>query len=316
MMCMDALNIRENVELASLTTFRIGGPARYFVEVRSEEDVRAALAWAQQNGVPFFVLAGGSNVLVSDSGFDGLVIKVAMDAVRIDAAAHRVTAQAGAVLLDVIERAADAGLGGMEAMAGIPGTIGGAVRGNAGAFGTEMKDVVATVTALNTQTGEVRTFSNEACQFAYRQSFFKAHAEWFILSATLALTPVEPAESRAQIAATIAEREKRHLQNVRAAGSFFMNPVAPPDVVAQFERDKGVESRGGRVPAGWLIEQVEMKGKQIGGALCSPQHPNYIVNASGGATAEEVIMLGSMIKMRVRDRMGVQLREEVTMVGF
>ncbi len=308
------LNIREHVPLAPLTTFRIGGSARYFVEVRSKEEVRAALAWTQQKKVPFFVLAGGSNVLVSDSGFDGLIIKVAFEKVLIDGA--RVTAGAGTVLLDTIKAAADASLSGWENMAGIPGTIGGAVRGNAGAFGTEVKDVAVQVCALNVKDGRVQTFDRDACDFGYRHSFFKNHRQWVILFVTFALKKGDSVAIHRKIEQTIAEREKRHLQNVRAAGSFFMNPIVRREIQELFEKDRGVKSRGGRVPAGWLIEQVEMKGKQIGGALCSPQHPNYIVNATGDATAEDVIMLASMIKMRVRDRMGVQLQEEVEMVGF
>ncbi len=308
------LQVRENVELAPLTTFRIGGRARYFVEVADVDALRAALAWARAQKQAFFILAGGSNVLFSDRGFDGLVIKIAMDAVKIDGT--RVVAGAGAVLLDVIRAAADRGLGGWENMAGIPGTIGGAVRGNAGAFGTEVKDVLTEATALDTETGAVRTFTAQECAFGYRQSFFKAHPAWVIVEAVFALTPAEPSAVHAACDATIAEREKRHLQNVRAAGSFFMNPQAPERVQKQFEHDKGVRSRGGRVPAGWLIEEVGMRGKQIGGAQSSPQHPNYIINCDGTATAEDVVMLASVIKMHVRDELGVQLNEEVTMVGL
>ncbi len=307
------IEIQEHVPLAPLTTFRIGGAARYFAKAASEKELRAALAWAQERSVPSFILAGGSNVLFSDRGFDGLVIHMQMNSYRMDG--PHVHADAGAVLLEVITAAAEQSLGGWEHMAGIPGTVGGAVRGNAGAFGTEVKDVLHSVRALNTQTHTVQTFSAEDCAFAYRQSIFKGDTPWIILSATFALTPGDAETIRATITQTIEEREKRHLQNVRAAGSFFMNPVAPPEVVERFERDKGVRSRGGRVPAGWLIEEAEMKGYRIGGAQSSPQHPNYIIN-TGDATAEDVITLASMIKMRVRDRLGVQLREEVQMVGF
>ncbi len=304
--------VQENVELAPLTTFRIGGRARYFVEVADVNTLREALVWARTQKQKFFILAGGSNVLFSDRGFDGLVIKMAIDTIVIDDT--RVVAGAGAVLLDVIRAAATRGLGGWEKMAGIPGTIGGAVRGNAGAFGTEVKDILMKVTALNTENGVMRTFTKDECVFGYRQSFFKAHAEWVIVEAVFALTRTEPSVVHAACTATIAEREKRHLQNVRAAGSFFMNPQAPEHVQKQFEHDKGVHSRDGRVPAGWLIEEVGLRGKEIGGAQSSLQHPNYIINKTGHATAEEVIMLASMIKMRVRDHMHVQLHEEVTIV--
>ncbi len=305
------LGIKKNVKLAPFTTFRIGGPARYFVEVRNKEELHRALLWAREKRIKYFILGGGSNVLFLDKGFDGLVIKTELTAYHF--LSDGLTAEAGCDLTEMIRSAAEKGLGGWEAMAGIPGTIGGAVRGNAGAFGTETKDVISSVRALNIDTEEVREFSNRQCLFAYRDSFFKQNPQWVILEATLKLKKVNPIESARLIKQTIAEREKRHLQDVAAAGSFFANPVAPPEVCALFESDKGVKCRENRVPAGWLIEEVGLKGKQIGGAKSSEQHPNYIVNV-GGATAADVIMLASYIKQRVRDQFGIQLKEELTII--
>jgi UDP-N-acetylmuramate dehydrogenase len=195
-------------------------------------------------------------------------------------------------------------------MAGIPGTVGGAVRGNAGAFGTEMKDVLIEARAFNTETGDIRIFTNAECAFAYRDSFFKRNPAWVVLGATVALAPVDAAESATRIEDTISEREKRHLQDVRAAGSYFTNPVAPPEVVKQFEAEKGVRSRESRVPAGWLIEKAGMKGVALGGAMASLQHPNYLVNATGDATAADVRALAEKVKDAVRDRFGIELIEE------
>jgi UDP-N-acetylmuramate dehydrogenase len=307
------LQIHEHVPLAPLTTFQIGGAARYFVEVHTEEELRQALTWAQENKQKFFVLSGGSNVLFADAGFDGLVIKMAITELVQDDL--RITAGAGCILLDVITFAASHDLSGWSAMAGIPGTIGGAARGNAGAFGTEMTDVLVELRALHVQTGELRTFHHDECEFTYRNSFFKQHPEWIITSVTVKLHADERSEIEVAIATTIAEREKRHLQNVRAAGSFFMNPEAPTSVCAEFTQDKGVECRAGRVPAGWLIDNAGMKGECVGDACCSDQHPNYLVN-NGTARAEDVMILASRVKTRVRDTYGVQLHEEVTFVGF
>ncbi len=305
------INIQENIELAPLTTFGIGGVGRWFVEVGSCEELREALEFAQSKELEYFILAGGSNLLVGDDGFGGLVIKINLRKLEIDADKGLVVAGAGCNLLEVINQTAEAGLSDWEAMAGIPGTIGGAVRGNAGAFGTEMVDVVTSVAALDSQTGKVREFAQNECEFEYRNSFFKQNPQWIILSAVIGLEAADGVVVKEKIAQTIAEREKRHLQDVAAAGSFFANPVAPAEVCAQFEREKNATCRGSRVPAGWLIEKVGLRGKKIGGAQSSEQHPNYIIN-TGDATAEQVIILTSHIKQRVRNQFGVQLKEEVT----
>lgn len=300
------MQIHENVDLAPLTTFQIEGKARYFVEAKNEFEVRDALGWAREKNVPFFILAGGSNVLVPHM-LDGLVIRVA--STNFSFTDQSLIADAGCTLLDLIRASAEEGLGGWEKLAGIPGTLGGAIRGNAGAFGPEIKDFVTWVRAINTKTEDVHEFSHDECHFDYRMSYFKKHPEWIILNAHLKLLPVQTTEAQETIAATIAEREKRHIQNVRAAGSYFMNPVAPPHIVALFEEEKGVKSRGNRVPAGWLIEKAGMKGMSLGGAQSSPQQANYLINA-GGATAEEVRELATKIKEEVYRQFGVTLEEE------
>ena len=301
------MHIQEHVPLAPLTTFGIGGPARFFAEATSSDDVCRALAFAKERGIRFALLSGGSNVLVADEGYDGLVI-------RITGTEHHfeqevLHAEAGCNLLSLIREASSLGIGGWEKLAGIPGTIGGAVRGNAGAFGSEIKDFVLDVRAVSSETLATHTFSVGECDFSYRHSVFKDEPQWIVLSVRAQLMACEEAESAARVENTIAERERRHLQNVRAAGSYFMNPVAPPDIVRQFEDEKGVQAREGRVPAGWLIERAGMKGVRVGGALASMQHPNYIVN-EGSATAREVRELAKRIIDAVARTSGVTLQEE------
>lgn len=306
-----SITIKENVPLAPLTTFAIGGPARYFADVRSESDVTEAIAWAKAHGTQFVIIAGGSNVLIPDGGLDALVIHPVGNLYSFTDGL--LDAWTATNLLFAISAVGAQGCGGWEKLAGIPGTIGGAVRGNAGAFGSEIKDFVTTVRALNVATGETRDFSNAECDLSYRHSFFKDHPEWFILRAMLKLAPVDPMASKAAATEIIAERERRHLQNVQAAGSFFMNPVAPAHIVEMFEAEKGVKSRENRVPAGWLIEKAGMKGATVGGAIASLQHPNYIVN-QGGATAHDVRNLAQMIKLEVSNRFGVELQEEAALL--
>jgi UDP-N-acetylmuramate dehydrogenase len=303
--------IKSQVPLAPLTTFQIGGLARYFVDVRSENEIKEAIQWAKEKGLRFIVLAGGSNVLVPDEGLDALVIRLRGDLYGFNDGI--LDAWAGTNLLTAIQVIGARGYGGWEKLAGIPGTIGGAVRGNAGAFGSEIKDFVTKVRALHSATGETKEFSNEECDFSYRHSFFKDHPEWIITRAIVQLQKIEPVESEKLIDETIAEREKRHLQNVKAAGSYFMNPVAPQNIIEMFETEKGVKSREGRVPAGWLIEKAGMKGTMVGGAQASMQHPNYIVN-TGNATAKQVRGLAQKVKVAVNAQFEVELHEEAALL--
>lgn len=301
------VNIQHNVSLSDKTTFQIGGSARFFVSVARESELREAFEWARANKCRFFILSGGSNTLVSDKGFDGLVIHLALSSV--EWGENECTVSCGKNLFELISEAGERGLGGWDKLAGIPGTIGGAVRGNAGAFGSEIKDFILEVRALDTLSGDSKTFSNQECAFAYRESFFKKNSQWIVLSARVTFLQQPTEHIRLAIAATVAEREKRHLQNVRAAGSYFMNPIAPQEVREQFEQEKGVASREGRVPAGWLIEKAGMKGMHLGGAMASKQHPNYLVNAEN-ATSQEVKELAQKIKQAVFERFGIQLVEE------
>lgn len=303
--------IQENIALAPLTTFEIGGSARYFVDVRTEEDIREAIEWANNKGLQFVVLAGGSNVLVPDEGLEKLVIHIVGN--LYGATSGVVDSWVGTNLSLLIGAMGTQGYGGWEKLAGIPGSLGGAVRGNAGAFGSEIKDFVTSVRAFNAKTGEARDFSNAECDFSYRHSFFKDNPDWIITRVIVQLQKIEPAESARIADETVVEREKRHLQNVKAAGSFFMNPVAPKEIQEMFEKEKGVQSREGRVPAGWLIEKAGMKGATVGGAIASLQHPNYIVN-QGNATARDVLHLAENIRDHIKHEFKLDLKEEAVVI--
>ena len=307
------IKVEENVALAPLTTFRIGGCAKYFVKARTEEEICEAVSWAQDGNHIFVILSGGSNVLIPDEGVEGLVIHVVGDDFSITGSV--LDCNAGCNLLQLIREMADCGFGGWEKMAGIPGSVGGGVRGGIGAFGSEIKDFVTEVKALSSETGVVRAFSNAACGFSYRSSFFKGRPEWIILRACIELRRVDPSESRRIIDETIAVREKKHLQSAWTAGSFFMNPTVSADVCKMFEEEKGVISREGRVPAGWLIEKVGMKGVTVGGAQVSMQHSNYILN-TGDASARDIRSLTERVKVAVREKFGVDLQEEVRVISL
>ena len=308
------ITLQENIPLAPFTSFGIGGPARFLVEAGSTEELRDAVRFARQRGVDFYLLGGGTNLLVSDSGFDGLVIRVKFDAVRL--AGKGVEAEAGADLTGLVRSVANWGLAGMEPLAGIPGMLGGAIRGNAGAYGSCIGELCTTVRVLNSKTLEFAELSREECRFAYRNSRFKRDPGLIVVSAQLALSPSASEEIRHRVEATVARRTARKLQCEKSAGSFFMNPVVTDaGLIERFEADREVICRDGRVPAGWLIEQAGLRNQRVGGARVSSLHANYLIN-TGGARAEEIVTLARLVKERVRAVTGVQLQEEASFLGF
>lgn len=307
-------SFQSQVSLAPYTTFRIGGPADYFGEITTVKELIEALDYAKQHDWPTFVFAGGSNLLIHDRGVRGLVLRMTNKSLRIQEEA--ILADAGVSLLDLVKAASEAGLQGMERLAGIPGSLGGAIRGNAGAFGMEIGSVIRHVKVYDRKQSILREFSREQCLFLYRSSYFKEHPELVILSAELRLQRGDAEELQLINQSTMAKREAKHPQSALCAGSFFMNPVVHDEKLhIEFERDTGMASKDDKLPAGWLIDHVGLRGKKIGGAQISAQHPNYLIN-TGKATAEDVVMLSSVVKQRVRSELGILLREEVQYVGF
>lgn len=308
------LRMKRNVALAPYTTFKIGGPAEYYTEVTGALDLAEAIEFSDKENIPHFVFGGGSNVLFSDKGFKGLVIRLIDGGCVVRG--EVVHAGAGIPLAEVVQTAADAGLSGLENLAGIPGSLGGAIRGNAGAFGTEIGSLVKTVKVFHGCSGMVQELSPKECQFAYRDSYFKRKARMTILSAELKLIPGDAAAIKRAMKDTVRKREAKHDQAALCAGSFFMNPVVTDKRLrSEFEKDTGKACKDDKLPAGWLIDHAGLRGKQVGGARVSDQHPNYIVN-TGEATAEDVVMLASLIKTTIRDNLKVILKEEVQLVGF
>ncbi len=324
------ITIKENVSLANYSTFRLGGPAKFFVEVKSEEELLEALKYVKNNNLKFFILGGGSNILVSDKGFDGLVIKISISHFSIINSS--IEASAGVPLARVVNEATKNELTGMEWAAGIPGTVGGAVRGNAGAFGGCMGDVIKSVKILDTSVlmlpsknpGEnkeqnicpgFKVINKEDCLFNYRQSVFKQNLNLIILSAFVELKLGDINKIQNRVKEIITKRIANHPQG-GSAGSYFINPVVKDEKMrAEFKKDTGKVPKDERLPAGWFIDQLNLRGKKIGRAMIAREHANWIVN-TGGATAEDVIMLASIIKQQVRDRFGIELQEEVQYLGF
>ncbi|HBG08180.1 MAG: UDP-N-acetylenolpyruvoylglucosamine reductase [Geobacteraceae bacterium GWC2_58_44] len=305
---------QEHVPLAPFTSLKIGGPARFFTTAASVTELREALLFAREKGLPFGILGGGSNLLVSDDGFRGVIIRLQMEGVR--RSGCEIEAEAGVDLTGLIYRTADWGLSGMESLAGIPGLLGGAVRGNAGAYGSCIGEVAATVFALHAESLALLALEREDCGFSYRSSRFKLDPRLIVVSALLVLSKGEPEAVRHKVEGTIAKRTARHLQCEKSVGSFFMNPVVTdPELIRRFETDQQLRCRESRIPAGWLIDQSGLRNTRVGAAMVSALHANYLIN-TGEASADEMIRLARLVKSRVRDAMGVQLQEEVSCLGF
>jgi UDP-N-acetylmuramate dehydrogenase len=308
------IDIQKNVPLAPYTSFEIGGPAAYFVRLVGERELREALLFARHEDLPFCILGGGTNLLISDDGFDGVILKTAFDGVEMTR--QGVVVEAGADLTTLVQTVSARGLGGMESLAGIPGTLGGAVRGNAGAYGSQIADVVRSVKVLNAETLEVTTFTRDQCRFGYRSSQFKRNRNLVVVSAELALVPGSAEEAQLKVRQTIEKRTAKNLHYARSVGSFFMNPLVTDEkLIRAFEKDQNTHCREGRIPAGWIIDQVGLRNERVGNAMVSEKHANYLINA-GGATAAEVVELAEMVKERVQRAMGIELMEEVGYLGF
>lgn len=310
------IEIQENIPLAQYTTFKVGGLAKFFVVAKNENEIIEALKYAQEKSLEVFVLGGGSNVVISDNGFNGLVVKLENKSVKIED--NILECEAGAVLFEAVKAVAEESLHGFEWAAGIPGTFGGAVRGNAGAFWGDMSSNIESVRALNLddENLEIKEFSKEESGFGYRSSLFKKEKGFLIVSAKMKFEKGDRDKSLAEMRDIVEKRVTKQPQDFPSAGSFFQNPiVGNKEIISRFEKDIGSESRGGKVAAGWLIDQVGLRGKKIGGAMVSEKHANFLVNA-GDAKADDIMMLVSYVKQQVRDKMGVQLVEEVQYVGF
>lgn len=283
--------ISENVPLAPFSTFKVGGPARYFISPLSITELAHAFGVIRSSQVPYVILGGGSNVLIADKGFDGVVLKPGNT--KINILETTINAEAGAQLQQLVRLANRASLTGLEHVVGIPGSVGGAVAGNAGTSSKWIDSAIHSVTVANAQ-GRLTVYPKAKCEFSYRSSRFKNNSEELIVSAEFSLAHGEP-EAIRQAALMIIERRKRQPSGNACAGCIFKNPK--------------------ETPAGKLIEDAGLKGKRIGGAMISEEHGNFLVN-TGSATAEHIVMLISFVKQQIRDRYGIQLQEEIRYIGF
>jgi len=274
------MKFKRNVSLKKYTTFRIGGPAKYFFVAKTKEELTSAIKLAKKIKLPFFILGGGSNILVSDKGFDGLVIKF------------------GQPLSSYVSK-------GLEWAVGIPGTIQGAVCSNAGAFKKSMKDVVENVEVFDTKTEKVKIFKNKDCRFSYRNSIFRKKKNLIVLS-----VKIKTRKSNAKkIKQYLDYRKQTQPLNLPSAGSVFKNPSG----FSAGELGEEDKSSSSAFAAARLIDECGLKGKRVGNVKISEKHANFIVNLGGGK-AKDVMKLIKIIKNRVKKKFGVTLEEEIELL--
>lgn len=321
-------NIKEKIPLKEYSTFKIGGDAKYFCKAANQEEVKNALDFAIENKAPVFIIGKGSNLLISDQGFGGLVLKIENQDIKIKETNDGLEADLGAgiLLTNLVLDFQKDGIGGLEWSAGIPATLGGAICNNAGANGKDISESVKSVKVLemkfNEQEGylenyEFREMLKEECGFEYRKSVFKESKKYAIIGATLLFQRKDKEEMKKEIDKNMENRRLKQPLEYPNVGSIFKNPILMEDQKKAFIHcsNFGDVCRNNIVPAGWLIEQVGLKGKKIGGAMVSEKHANFIIN-TGDAKAEDVVILISVIKQKIRSKFGIQLQEEIEYVGF
>ena len=317
---------QENISLARYSHYKIGGPARFFFTAKTEKEVVWAVREAKKRKLKIFILSGGTNLLIGDDGFAGLVLRPAITSVK--ASGTLITAGAGIAMVDLLRFAMRQSYQGLEWAGGLPGTLGGAIRGNAGCFGGETKDVMVSVRSFDTKTMKIVTRSAKACRFAYRHSIFKKKQE-IIIDAVVRLAKGDKKIIAASIRTKVAHRQKNHPLEHPNIGSMFKN--------VPLERIHAKESRRYRealsattinfhgsqfsiktdpfpvISAAKLIGETGLRGVSFGGAMISPKHPNFIVNVLG-AESRDVKALIELAKAEVWNRFGVQLEEEVQII--
>lgn len=304
----------ENINLSEFSNYRIGGPARFFFEAKNAEEIAWATQEAKHKGLAVFVLGGGTNLLIGDEGWNGLVLKPAVNFLEADG--ETINAGASVGMPEILNFSTENGLSGLEWAGGLPGTLGGAIRGNAGCFGGEIKDVVSGVDSFDTETGKVILRTNQDCNFAYRTSVFKqSGGREIILSATLALQEGEPSQISKAIQEKIDYRLSRHPMDYPSIGSIFKNVdlrKVPDNLHAKFAHVVKKDPFP-VIPTAYLISEAGLKGVSFGGAMVSPKHPNFIVNVME-AKASDVKNLIELVKSEVKNKFGLDLEEEVMMV--
>jgi UDP-N-acetylmuramate dehydrogenase len=303
------MEIQQNIPLSPYTTLNIGGLARFFVEVATSDELKEAIKYATDNNLEYYIIAGGSDLLISDKGYAGLVIRYVESGVTRDE--NKVTVKPGTVLQELVDALNEAGLAGCEKLAGIPGTVGGAIYGNAGAYGATISDHLTRVKVYDGD--RERWMDRDECLFDYRQSAFKDQKHLIILEAEFEFIPSNPEELKKISLDTIEARSKKYPPGIKCPGSFFKNLLLinlPKEIV-----DIAPKDYYGKLPSAWLLDQVGARGSSKGEIKIADYHANLFMN-TGNGTAQDFFELASEWKAKVKEKYHVELEPEVQLIGF
>jgi UDP-N-acetylmuramate dehydrogenase len=305
------LTLLRDVSLAAYTRFGIGGPASMMCETADRETFVSALDLIRDAGIPNVLIGGGTNLIVSDAGFDGVVLR--FTGKSISRTGTRIRVEAGASLQAVVDYSIEHGLKGMETMTGIPGSLGAAVYGNAGAYGHSIDERVELVTWTDGD-GDF-SFPNADCEFHYRESVFKRNKDWVILSAELNFELGDPLDLSEKASEIRAIRDRKYPPTMKCAGSIFKNCLLAelPDSVRAEVPPNMV--REGKVPSAFFLDAVGARGFRRGDIQVATYHANLIYN-DGSGTADDLVAVINELKLRVREQFAFDLQEEVQYVGF
>jgi UDP-N-acetylmuramate dehydrogenase len=305
------LAISQGTLLSRYTRFGIGGPAEVYAETADEQSFIEAFALVRAGGADYAVIGDGTNLIVSDAGFPGIVLRFRAGGIDSQGTTDRV--QAGAELQALVDYCIDRGLKGIETMTGIPGSVGAAVYGNAGAYGHSIEERIQQVRFFD--GSGVRVFGMAECEFHYRESVFKRHKDWIIFSAELAMD-LAPADELRKTANEIFQiRLAKYPPTMKCAGSIFKNLILAELPVEVRRQIPERVIREGKAPSAYFLEQVGAKGMRSGDIQVADYHANLIYNAGEG-TARQLCEIIAELKSRVRKRFGLELEEEVQYVGF
>lgn len=299
--------IKKDVDLSKYSTFKISGTAKYFIELKNSEDIINALKYCDEDNLSYFILGGGSNVLFPDTRYDGLIIKISNENYKFEG--NKLKVDAGVKLQDIVFKSADLGFSGLEYLAGIPGSVGGAIRGNAGAYGKEIADVIERVNVIikSGSKYKLQNLTKEELEFSYRSSIIK-EKDYIVIDAILNLCESDRTEIKKIVADIIKERNEKQPYEYPSAGCVFKNIKKNKNSkLKRFE----IHST---VPVAKIIEELGFKGKNIGDANVSEKHSNFVVNI-GNAKALDVKKLIKKIKDKARTEYGVELEEEIKIVN-
>jgi UDP-N-acetylmuramate dehydrogenase len=297
-----------NAPLARYTRFEIGGPARMLANVSTSEALAETLQLAKSTSTPHAIIGGGTNLIVDDKGFPGVVVRYVAKNIEISGTEVRV--EAGALLQDLVDKTIEAGLKGLEIMTGIPGWVGGAIYGNAGAYGHSIQESIVRVRFFDGSA--IRELESHQLDFSYRSSIFKSCKAWVILDAVLKLKEADQAELRATAEGILKIRNEKYPPTMKCAGSIFKNLMLADLPQGVTVPDKVV--REGKVPSAYFLEAAGAKGLAIGGLRVADYHANLIYN-EGGGTARDLWHLIETLKAGVQEKFGVKLEEEVQSIG-